>query len=80
MDIDSRLTAAAVSWPTMGMGEGGSGTAGWYAGPLAGVQATSSAESEFSAAESSCRQACQSRAVMTMTALHCNVLCIDGVR
>ena len=57
----------------MGMGEGGRGTAGWYAGPLAGVQATSSAESEFSAAESSCRQACQSRALMTMATLKCNV-------
>ncbi len=29
MDMDRRLTAAAVSWPTMGMGEGGRGTAGW---------------------------------------------------
>ncbi len=29
MDMESRLTAAAVSWPTMGMGEGGRGTAGW---------------------------------------------------
>ena len=55
MDMDSRLTAAAVSWPTTGKGLGGCGIdvcAG--PGPRVGVHATSSAESELSAAESSC--------------------------
>jgi hypothetical protein len=84
-DMESRFTAAAVSWPTTGKGEGGAAAAGrtkrlgmsglpwcccWCCGsvaaaawccwcapagpPRVGVQATSSAESEFSAAESSC--------------------------
>jgi hypothetical protein len=54
--MDSRFTAAAVSCPTAGEGLGGCGMevcAG--PGPRMGVKATSSAESEFRAAESSYR-------------------------